>query len=45
MNISWDQALMWRMRRHHLIERASPKQLAAVVDRLVWITRAGDVIR
>jgi len=34
MNISWEQALAWRMRRHFLIERASPKELVAVVDRL-----------
>lgn len=33
-NISWEQALTWRMRRHYLIERASPADLAAVVDRL-----------
>jgi uncharacterized protein YcaQ len=32
--ISWEQALAWRMRRHHLIERASPDDLVAVVDRL-----------
>jgi hypothetical protein len=34
MDISWDQAIAWRMRRHYFIERASPKQLVAVVDRL-----------
>lgn len=34
MNISWEQALTWRMRQHYLIERATPKQLVAVVDRL-----------
>ncbi len=34
MDISWDQAIAWRLRRHYLIERASPKQLVAVVDRL-----------
>lgn len=34
MQISWKQALTWRMRQHYLIERASPKQLVAVVDRL-----------
>jgi hypothetical protein len=34
MDISWDQAIAWRMRRHYLLERMSPKQLVAVVDRL-----------
>lgn len=34
MDISWDQAIAWRMRRHYLIERAPPKQIVAVVDRL-----------
>jgi uncharacterized protein YcaQ len=34
MNISWDQALAWRLRRHYLTERTSPKHLIAVVDRL-----------
>jgi hypothetical protein len=34
MEISWEQALAWRMRRHYLIERASPNDLVAVVDRL-----------
>ncbi len=34
VDISWDQALAWRMRRHYLIERASPDDLVAVVDRL-----------
>lgn len=34
MNVSWEQALTWRMRRHYLIERATPKQLVSVVDRL-----------
>lgn len=34
MNFSWEQALTWRMRRHHLIERASPDELTAVVGRL-----------
>jgi Winged helix DNA-binding domain len=34
VEISWAQALAWRMRRHHLIERASPRDLVAVVDRL-----------
>lgn len=33
-DISWDQAIAWRMRRHYLIDRASPKQIVAVVDRL-----------
>jgi hypothetical protein len=34
VEISWEQALAWRMRRHYLIERASPDDLSAVVDRL-----------
>jgi uncharacterized protein YcaQ len=34
MQVTWQQALTWRMRRHYLIDRASPKQLVAVVDRL-----------
>ncbi len=34
MNISWEQALAWRMRRHFLFERASPGDLVSVVDRL-----------
>jgi hypothetical protein len=34
VDIAWEQALAWRMRRHYLIERASPHDLAAVVDRL-----------
>lgn len=34
MKISWDQALAWRMRRHHLVDRAAPADLVAVVDRL-----------
>lgn len=34
MDISWDQALAWRMRRHYLLDRASPKQLVSVVERL-----------
>ncbi len=34
MDVSWDQALAWRMRRHLLVERARAGDLAAVVDRL-----------
>jgi uncharacterized protein YcaQ len=34
VELSWEQALAWRMRRHHLIERARPKDLVAVVERL-----------
>jgi len=34
MDISWEQVLVWRMRRHYLTERASPDDLVAVVDRL-----------
>jgi Winged helix DNA-binding domain len=32
--LSWDQALTWRMRRHYLLERTSPRNLIGVVDRL-----------
>lgn len=32
--ISWEQALTWRMRRHFLLERASPRDLVTVVDRM-----------
>jgi hypothetical protein len=34
MQITWDQALAWRMHRHYLIDRASPKQIVEVVSRL-----------
>jgi Winged helix DNA-binding domain len=34
VDILWEQALAWRMRRHYLIERASPDDLVMVVDRL-----------
>jgi Winged helix DNA-binding domain len=34
VDILWEQALVWRMRRHYLIERASPGDLVVVVDRL-----------
>lgn len=34
MQITWEQALAWRMRRHYLVERTSPKQLVEVVYRL-----------
>jgi hypothetical protein len=34
LQITWEQALTWRMRRHYLLERASPRNLVAVVDRL-----------
>jgi hypothetical protein len=34
MTITWEQALTWRMRRHYLVERTSPRNLVAVVDRL-----------
>jgi hypothetical protein len=32
--VSWEQALAWRMRRQHLLDRASSTDLVAVVDRL-----------
>jgi hypothetical protein len=34
VNVSWEQALPWRMRRHYLLERAAPRHLAAVFNRL-----------
>src|SRR5882757_9400277 len=34
LKILWEQALTWRMRQQCLIERASPADLVAVVDRL-----------
>lgn len=34
LQLSWEQALAWRLRRHYLLERASPKQLVDVVDRV-----------
>jgi Winged helix DNA-binding domain len=30
--LSWEQALAWRMRRHHLVERAQPRTLLRVVS-------------
>jgi hypothetical protein len=30
--LSWEQALAWRMARHHLIERASPRDLVGVAS-------------
>jgi hypothetical protein len=32
--LTWKQALAWRMRRHRLVERASPGELVAVAARL-----------
>jgi hypothetical protein len=32
--VSWDQILAWRMRRHHLTTRAAPEQLVDVVATL-----------
>jgi hypothetical protein len=29
--LAWEQALAWRMRRHHLVERAAPRRLLRVV--------------
>jgi hypothetical protein len=37
MNFAWEQALAWRMRRHYLLERASPRRLVAVVERLCGV--------
>jgi hypothetical protein len=30
--LSWEQALAWRLRRHHLVERAAPSDLLRVVS-------------
>ena len=30
--LTWEQVLAWRMRRHHLVERASPDDLLSVVS-------------
>jgi Winged helix DNA-binding domain len=32
--LAWESTLAWRMRRHHLVERAPRRSLVAVVDRL-----------
>jgi Winged helix DNA-binding domain len=34
VELSWDQALAWRMARHHLVERAPRRSLIDVVDRI-----------
>jgi Winged helix DNA-binding domain len=34
LELTWPQALTWRMRRHHLIERAAPGQMVDVVARI-----------
>ncbi|WP_157181396.1 winged helix DNA-binding domain-containing protein [Actinopolymorpha alba] len=34
LEVSWEQALAWRMRRQHLLERASTADLIAVVERM-----------
>jgi hypothetical protein len=34
IELTWPQALAWRMRRHHLIERAAPNQMLAVTARI-----------
>jgi hypothetical protein len=35
--LSWNQALGWRMARHHLIERAKPSDLVQVVSDLAGV--------
>ncbi|HEY1368964.1 MAG TPA: winged helix DNA-binding domain-containing protein [Gaiellaceae bacterium] len=30
--VTWEQALAWRLRRHHLVERAAPSELLRVVS-------------
>ena len=32
--LSWEQALAWRMARHHLVERAAPSELVRVVGEI-----------
>jgi uncharacterized protein YcaQ len=34
IGLTWPQALAWRMRRHHLIERAGPDQVLSVTGRI-----------
>jgi Winged helix DNA-binding domain len=34
IELTWPQALTWRMRRHNLIDRAAPKELLDVVGRI-----------
>ncbi len=34
IELTWPQALAWRMRRHHLIERAAQEELLDVVSRI-----------
>jgi uncharacterized protein YcaQ len=34
IELSWPQALTWRMRRHHLIDRAAPKEMLDVVGHI-----------
>jgi Winged helix DNA-binding domain len=34
IELSWPQALAWRMRRHHLIERAAPAEMLDVTARI-----------
>jgi hypothetical protein len=32
--LSWEQVLAWRMRRHHLVERAASSDLVRVVGQI-----------
>jgi uncharacterized protein YcaQ len=34
IELTWPQALAWRMRRHHLIDRAAPSEMLAVTARI-----------
>jgi uncharacterized protein YcaQ len=34
VQVSWRQALAWRLSRHHLLERAPPSQLVGVVEQI-----------
>jgi uncharacterized protein YcaQ len=34
LQVSWDQALAWRLERHRLVERATPRELVDVIARI-----------
>jgi uncharacterized protein YcaQ len=34
IELTWPQALAWRMRRHHLIDRVAPREMLDVVSRI-----------
>ncbi|HEU0116153.1 MAG TPA: crosslink repair DNA glycosylase YcaQ family protein, partial [Thermomicrobiales bacterium] len=35
--LTWDQALAWRLARHHLVARAAPNDLVRVVGELAGV--------